>query len=441
VTVDVDASGRPAGDPAPAERMLPPGTRLLHIGPPKTGTTSLQSALFEGRPAMLAQGVRHAGRGRNSASAAQAVLGRKSAFQGGVVPPIGRWNRLVAEVREAQEPCVVVSSEFFADATPEAAQRVVDALDPSRIHVAITLRPIASILTSQWAQYIADGMRAPFDAWLHAMFEHTQPRLSPNFWVRHRHDELVARWAGVVGADRVTVVIVESERNAVLRAFERLLGLTEGTLVADPDLANRSLTLPEAEAVREFNRQFAQAGLPRPLLSKIMHFGATRSMKREVPDPAWPVVELPDWALEPTRTIARQIVDGIRASGVRVMGDLESLARVPETTSPAGSRAGTPASPRVAASMAMGVLFATGTARSAAEASTERRGSELRKVPTAVLGGVVVGRARAGVRTTVHRLYRRVRQAGGKGKRVPAATAPAAGIGDPVPDRPAGPVS
>ena len=276
---------------------LPEGTRLLHIGPPKTGTTSLQSALFAARPALLAQGVRHAGRARNAASAAQAITGRSSMFIGGEVPPISRWERLVHEVQHAPEPRVIISSEFFADAQPEAIRRIVDALDPDRIHVAVTVRPLASILTSQWAQYVADGMGAPFNSWLEAMLTPGNQRFSPSFWVRHRHDELVDRWAAVVGPERVTVVLVDSERGAVLRGFERLLGLTVGTLVADPDLANRSLTLPETEAVRAFNVQFKRAGLPRPLLSRVMHFGATRAMKRRAPDPAWPAIELPAWAL------------------------------------------------------------------------------------------------------------------------------------------------
>ena len=163
--------------PHDAALLLPEGTRLLHIGPPKTGTTSLQSALFAARPALLAQGVRHAGRARNSASAAQAITGRSSMFIGGEVPPISRWERLVHEVQHAPEPRVIISSEFFADAQPDAIRRIVDALDPDRIHVAVTVRPLASILTSQWAQYVADGMGAPFNSWLRGDADARQPAL------------------------------------------------------------------------------------------------------------------------------------------------------------------------------------------------------------------------------------------------------------------------
>ena len=58
--------------------LLPEGTRLVHIGPHKTGTTSLQAALYAARPALLEQGVRHVGKTRNPASAVRAVTGQNA---------------------------------------------------------------------------------------------------------------------------------------------------------------------------------------------------------------------------------------------------------------------------------------------------------------------------------------------------------------------------
>ncbi|MEJ7756576.1 MAG: hypothetical protein WKF83_09890 [Nocardioidaceae bacterium] len=37
------------GEKAPMDLLLPKGTRLLHIGPHKTGTTSLQGAFHNNR--------------------------------------------------------------------------------------------------------------------------------------------------------------------------------------------------------------------------------------------------------------------------------------------------------------------------------------------------------------------------------------------------------
>src|SRR5438477_12003958 len=109
---------------APDHVLLPIGARLLHIGPHKTGTTSVQAALWEARARLLAHGVRHVGRSRNPSNAVQAVVGRNSPY-GPKPPSIRHWEGLVREIRQAREPRVIVSSEFFAWAMPDAIRRIV----------------------------------------------------------------------------------------------------------------------------------------------------------------------------------------------------------------------------------------------------------------------------------------------------------------------------
>ena len=90
-------------------RPLPDGTRLLHIGPHKTGTTALQAALWQARASMLDQGVRHAGRFRNPVSAVRAVTGQLSLYSDRP-PPMRDWRSLVGEISAAEEPRLVVSA-------------------------------------------------------------------------------------------------------------------------------------------------------------------------------------------------------------------------------------------------------------------------------------------------------------------------------------------
>ncbi len=380
--------------------LLPAGTRLVHIGPPKTGTTTVQAALYAARPAMRAQGVRHAGRNRNAARPAQAVTGKPSSFIGGAVPQIREWHGLVREIRRAREARVVVSSEFFADASAEAIRVIAREIEPDRIHVAVTLRPLARILPSQWQQYVQDGTGMSFDAWLHAMLDGPGSSVTPSFWQRHDQGGLVSRWADVVGPDRVTVIAVDDrDRGSVLRVFEQLLGLRAGTLALQSDLDNRSMTLPEIEAVRAFNRAFKARGLPRPLLSRVIHFGAARYMKRLEPEPDSPRLELPGWAIDPTIAIARRAVETIRSAGVRVTGDLDALAEVPASTrAVAGEPVAIP--PRVAAALAMGVLLATGQGRKGPHPDA----AELTGVPTHYLAGALGGRIQVAAGSRMHAL-------------------------------------
>jgi hypothetical protein len=356
--------------------LLPEGARLLHIGPHKTGTTSLQSAFHVRRGEAEAQGVHYAGPNRQPMQAAHAITGKPSPYADGRTPPRSRWRDLVREVQGAGAKRVVISSEGFADADDDGIRTVVSDLGPGRLHVVVTLRPLASILPSQWQQYVQGGMTLAYDEWLEAMFNQPQGKVSPSFWVRHRHDALVKRWADAAGAANVTVIVAdEADRDRQLRLFEQLTGLRQGTLVPETDLSNRSLTLPEIEAVRAFNLAFRAEGLGTQLHTKVMRFGAAEHLKRRTPGADEPKIETPAWALERADQVAREIVDGIRASGVRVLGDLESLA-TPAAWG-AGAASGKPGAAPAAAAIsdatwaevgaeaAVGILIASGLARGA----------------------------------------------------------------------------
>jgi hypothetical protein len=354
--------------------LLPEGARVLHIGPHKTGTTSLQSAFHVRRDEAAAQGVHYAGPNRQPMQAAHAITGKPSPYADGKTPPRSRWRDLVREVEGAGPKRVVISSEGFADADDDGIRTVVTELGADRLHVVVTLRSLASILPSQWQQYVQGGMTLAYDEWLDAMFNQPQGKVSPSFWARHRHDALVKRWAAAAGTANVTVIVAaDADRDRQLRLFEQLTGLREGTLVPESDLSNRSLTLPEIETVRAFNLAFRAEGLGTQLHTKVMRFGAAEHLKRRTPGADEPKIETPAWAIERANEVAREIVDGIRASGVRVLGDLESLAApasAPMPAAVAGADARTAAISdatwaEVGAEAAVGILLASGLARGA----------------------------------------------------------------------------
>lgn len=348
---------------APTDLPLPDGSRILHIGPPKTGTTALQGAFHLGRREVEKQGVHYASTGRHAMTAVLAATGMPSPWAADrKPPPMWNWTRLRGGILGSSAARVVLSSEFLADASPDAIRRIVGELDPTRVQVVVTLRPLARILPSQWQQFVQNQLTQPFDEWLDGLLNRPRGEVTPAFWRRHRHDELVARWTDVVGPQRMTVVALDDrDRDMVLRVFEQLTGLTTGTLVAEPDMANRSMTVPEIEVVRAFNGAFKAAKLPAPLYGRIMRFGAAAEMRSRTPEPGEARIELPTWSREPIAALARDMMAAIRASGVRVIGDLDRMAEVPDggRTEPED----VVVSPAVAASAAMGVLVASGLAR------------------------------------------------------------------------------
>jgi len=329
-------------------------------------------------------------------------------------PDMALWDKLVRNVREAGDQRVVISSEFFDDADDAVARRVVADLGGPRVHVVATLRPLARVMPSQWQQYLQNGLRTPYLEWLDGMLRkppYDQP--TPTFWQRHRHDKLIARWAAAAGVDNVTVIVVDgSDRMALLRTFESLLGLSAGFLVPEDEMVvNRSLTLAEAEVVRQLNEEFKSREWPGASYAKFMRYGAVRQMKARRPLPGEPQIATPAWALERVAEISAEMTRNIAALGVRVVGDLSALSRSPDLSAPgrsparpaeAGAEAGTadPVIPVEAAAQAvLGAILAGGMGDQAA--AVDGRGvadRPVREVDARRLAGVLVRRGRRRMR-------------------------------------------
>jgi hypothetical protein len=335
------------------------GTRLLHVGPHKTGTTTLQGALHSNRAQLAGAGVHYAGRDQHSMAAALAAasLNARTGRPPGRMQP---WNDLLADVRASTAPRVVLSSEFFANAGQEAAQRTVADLEPACVHVVVTLRPLARIVPSQWQQYVQNRLTASYEDWLDAMFNrppYEEP--TPTFWRRHRHDALVHRWAQAAGTDNVTVVVVDdSDHRGLLHSFEDLLGVERGILQPPQARANRSLTLAETRVLRAYNGLYQDVDLPDSLYERAMRFGAARYLVGTRPDGADRRISTPAWAQERLSAVAAEIVDGIAASGVRVIGDLDLLRSGVDPAAVDVDSDSAPISPELAARTAIGVTLA-----------------------------------------------------------------------------------
>ncbi|MEU2619864.1 hypothetical protein ABZ642_17320 [Streptomyces sp. NPDC007157] len=340
---------------------LPAGTRLLHIGPHKTGTTAIQGALFAAKHKLPEHGVEFPATSRHPMEAALAACARP-AMIGDTVPTEKHWTRLLKQVEATGSRASVISSEFFADAPDdESVARIVEQLGGDRVHVLVTLRPLARIMPSQWQQYVQNGLRMGYEEWLdHMLRKAPYEKPNPSFWRRHRHDRLVERWIRAVGADRITVVVVDDrDHDGLMRTFEALLGLPENLLRSAPDAANRSLTLAETEMLRKLNVEFRGNGLPDELYSKLVRNGAVMHMKNTCSPAADDVkISTPDWAVEAAGRIGAEMVERIGTMGVRVVGDPSLLSAVPERRQPAtGPAAPAAAEVRIAPEVAAQALY------------------------------------------------------------------------------------
>ncbi|QIX28187.1 hypothetical protein ncot_17515 [Nocardioides sp. JQ2195] len=312
---------------------FPDDSVVLHIGPHKTGTTTLQGAMHEAREGLAAQGVHYAGPKAHSMTAAMAAATGKHLSTQGPESGERKWSNLVDEVRASTARQIVVSSEFYSDAPAERISHILEALGAERVQVVVTLRPLVRIVASQWQQYMQNRPGVQYDddlgyvGWLRAILDHPESRqITPTFWRRHDHARLIERWASVVGPERITVVVVDdSDRQGLLRSFEHLLGLTEGTLVPRKSGTNRSLTMPEITFLTAFNRRYVGSDHSLADYTKFVRFGAVRFLLGRTPAPDEARLLTPAWAVERVSELGRASAAAIAETGVRVVGDLSLL--------------------------------------------------------------------------------------------------------------------
>ena len=314
--------------------LVPAGARVVHIGFNKTGTTSVQGALAYQRAELPPLGVVYPGRSHYHKMAGLAITGVRGRI-GDRMAGIQDWDEMTEEVRNAGESRVMISSEWLCEATDEQARACVEGLGGGdTVHVLATLRPLTSILPSSWQQYLQNGSRLKFEGWLRQMLLHPpfQAPDTPSFWRRHQHDVVLARWASIVGPQNVTGIIVDpADHSKLFRQFEGLLGLPEGMLIPDPEGGdNRSLTWPEAEFLRHLNQAFRKQGWPDELYRSAVREGlVARLAALRAQNVSMPKVTMPQWALERAAEIGAGMAVNIGNLGIRVVGDLDSLGRLP----------------------------------------------------------------------------------------------------------------
>lgn len=354
---------RVIADPRSVE-PLPEGTRLIHIGPQKTGSTAIQAAMHERREELAQLGVVYPGP-RMRPLRAGAEIGFPMP-RGKLTGPPGAWQRLVDLVAAAGDKRVCVSHEAFGRATPEQVERIVTGLGGDRPHLLAVVRGYDSYLPSQWQQRVKAGVRASYEEWLRIVLgDDTREREWRQVWVPHDTVQLVRRWAELVDPADITLLVGdESDRSLLPDVFERLLDLPEGILTVEHAIANRSLSYPETELLRGLYADFAAAGRTDREHFRLIHRGVIAALVASpYPDGEPRVPALPRWAYERVAELSEQRLAGLAGLGVRILGDPEKL-RLPAHS---GSDADGSEAPVVSVSLATALRALDGMAHGALE--------------------------------------------------------------------------
>jgi|GEM_PF-388860 len=327
---------RPAGLAA-----LPERTRLLHIGPMKTGTSALQTAARDRRQQLLDHGVRYPGTRTNHRTELGALLGISTVIRDrteplgpdnvevdeGGVPEQRHWETLQREIEAETERRILLTHEFVSQADELASRRVIDALGTDRLHVAITVRAPTVILPSFWSQNVKNAAESEsLENWLHRLYT-PQPgsELPAGFLRGYDQGELVQRWAKLVGPENVTVIVVDRTKQDLLTdTFETLLDLPNGLLAKEQD-TNRSLSATEAAVFRRLNRELYDSDVDWRTYNRLVDHGALVQGVLPRATGTEPRLRLPEWANERAQQDGQRFAERIRESEARVVGDLEAL--------------------------------------------------------------------------------------------------------------------
>jgi hypothetical protein len=305
--------------------LLPEGSLLLHIGPPKTGSSAIQRVMHESRPLLAEHGVLYPGTSLRDREASWAVLGATPAVGRAPARP-ERWQALVDEVRGTDLPRVFLSHENFARADEAAVGRILEGLGRDRTHVVYVARRIDRLLPSHWHERVKAWETMSYEEYLREMLADERGPLADHIWGRHDVDRVLRHWASAVGPDRFTIVVSdERDRSLIPRTFEAMLGLPAGLLDPPAEGSNASLSYTDTEVLRALNQRARAAGWTPQEYWHVVQKGIVRRL-RERSDAGGSRIEgLPPWAAEPVMRLAERQIAQIRDSGVRVIGDTEVL--------------------------------------------------------------------------------------------------------------------
>lgn len=310
---------------------LPDGSRFLHIGLPKTGTTALQGALDRSRARLEELGVHNVGKGRHEMRVAQLAAGGLEDYWSGHAQWAARWEQLSTDFRTSTARCTFWSSESLCVAQAPRLPYLAEQLGADT-RIVVTLRPLAPLLVSQWQQWLRRRGTESLEEWATNQFaavtvdgdvtvEYT--RFMPAL---HRFSlrRIVEEWGGVFGEDRILLVVPDpADRNRTLRVFERLMGVPE-VLAAVPE-GNASLPYPEAEMLRHFNVAWTTNGGDHPTWMAVMNVLARQALRDYTNGTTPHPIRAPRWVTERANEYAAAWNAAVEASGVTVVGDLAHL--------------------------------------------------------------------------------------------------------------------
>jgi hypothetical protein len=291
---------------------------VLHVGTPKSGTTTVQTLLRRHRDAFAAQGVLVAGPRRVDLVHAGLIVRDDPRAARLDAHAATAWARLVAEIGDWSGPTAIVSYELLAAATAEQSARAIAAFGDAEVHVVVTARDLARGVAAAWQERLKFAGTVALEDW-----RMRADRAEWGWWTLDPAGVL-GRWGAGLPAERVHLVTVpaDGEDEILWGRFVAACGVDPLPFAVEVPRENRSLGPVAAEVLRRINLALGGAF---PTDAERARWLRDVLAGRVLADLAPGPLAITDAQYDDALARGEQAIATLRATGLRVHGDLEDL--------------------------------------------------------------------------------------------------------------------
>ncbi|MGZ5418799.1 MAG: hypothetical protein ACXWDI_16680 [Nocardioides sp.] len=293
---------------------------FFHIGLPKTGTTYLQTILWNNREVLNRQGVLLPGFGPRQHLWASGVVREDPKIERRGPRARFAWEVLREQVNN-WDGTAVISHEFFAGATKEQAARAMTELGRSEVHVVVTARDTVGLVTARWQEFVKNGSTTRIDDY--PAGDETSPHDEWD-WGSMDLADVLDRWGATLPPERVHVLTLpkpDEPRDTLWLRFAELLGIDAAECDASSSQANESLGVVEVELLRRINADLEGFGRAVDRGTWIRGYLAQGKLVPRKGEKFWPS---PD-RVAVLRERGDRVADFVKAQAYDVIGDAEDL--------------------------------------------------------------------------------------------------------------------
>jgi len=222
---------------------MPKRGLYIHVGPHKTGTTTIQRGLVANREVLEKRGYHYPEVGYLYDGHHNLVFDINEMDK--FVPVLGGLDQLV-EFGKSSKGHIILSSETFDNIVTRAPlEKLKNALaEQFEIHIIGYLRPQTELLQSLWKTEVRfEGLYDDFDEWLPKAMER---------WPFLKYDAWLSVFVDVFGKDNVHFQIYNPKSDDLLLNFLKICGLADLSEIQIPERENVSLPNLTFELVRRF---------------------------------------------------------------------------------------------------------------------------------------------------------------------------------------------